>query len=45
MNDQKERIWGSLLLEIEFTPNATVQKTTSKSQPEIGLGRKIFRED
>ena len=40
----KGKDWESLLPEIEFTLNATVQKTTGKSPAEIGLGRKIFRE-
>jgi len=34
-----------LLPEIEFTLNATIQKTTGKSPAEIWLGRKIFREE
>jgi len=40
----KGKDWENLLPEIEFTLNATIQKTTGKSPAEIGLGRKIFRE-
>ena len=36
--------WATILPDIEFTMNATKQKTVGKSPAEIIFGRKIYRE-
>ena len=44
LRERKTTNWAKLLPEIEFTINATKQKTTGKSPAEIVFGKKISRE-
>ena len=44
IKEKKQKDWEAILPEIEFTMNATFQKTIGRSPAEIMFGRKICRE-
>ena len=44
VKEKKQKDWAQILPDIEFTLNATFQKTIGRSPAEIMLGRKICRE-
>lgn len=44
MRERKTSDWASILPEVEFTLNATIQSSINMSPAEAMLGRKIFRE-
>ena len=44
LKDKTKRDWEEIIPDIEFTLNATVQKTTGKSPAQIIFGKNIFKE-